>query len=171
MLAQLRYFSSAWRMFGLVALVGVLVLLAQPALAQQADSQSVVSRLSKALCEKRIVVLGELPSHGEARAFHVKSKIVEWLVTRCGFDAVLFEAPIYDFLGFQAAAAKGSAVPAQLDRAIGRFWWTRELAGWRQWLFERAVGKYLVVGGLDDQLSVTSEYARASLPSMVAAWS
>jgi erythromycin esterase-like protein len=62
-----------------------------------------------------------------------------------------------------------TAVASQLDRAIGRFWRTRELTGWRRWLFRRATEGGLVLGGLDDQVSVTSDYARATLPSLVAA--
>jgi erythromycin esterase-like protein len=115
------------------------------------------------------VILGELPSHGEARAFEAKAKIVQRLIDRCGFDALLFEAPIYDFIGFQEGGEQHRAVAAQLDRAIGRFWWTRELTDWRRWLFRRAAQGGLVLGGLDDQVSVTSDYARATLPGLVAA--
>ena len=130
-----------------------------PAFAQHRDATSAEGASCTRLCKKQIVVLGELPSHGEARAFQAKARIVQRLVEDCGFDAVLFESPIYDFLEFQRAAAAGSATPAQLDRSIGRFWLTRELAEWRQWLFQRARNA-LVLGGLDDQVSVTSDYAR-----------
>jgi erythromycin esterase-like protein len=155
----------------LLALAASCVLLAMPSPvpAQGADSLSVVARAARAACDKQVVLLGELPSHGEARGFQAKARIVEWLVDRCGFDAVLFEAPIYDFVGFQAAAAAGNAQPPQLDKAIGRFWWTRELTDWRRWLFRQATEGRLVLGGLDDQVSVTSDYARATLPGLVAA--
>jgi erythromycin esterase-like protein len=138
--------------------------------AQRPDSTSAEERLARRLCSKEIVVLGELPSHGEARAFRAKARIVRRLVEECGFDAVLFESPIYDFLEFQRAAAAGSATPSQLDRAIGRFWLTRELAEWRQWLFQRATTRSLVLAGLDDQVSVTSDHARATLPALVASF-
>jgi hypothetical protein len=82
---------------------------------------------------------------------------------------LLFEAPIYDFVGFQEAGSEHRAVASQLDRAIGRFWWTRELTDWRAWLFRRATEGGLVLGGLDDQISVTSDYARATRPGLVAA--
>ena len=156
------------RLLGLAALLGLLV--GPPeARAQRADSQSVAARVAEAVCDKQVVVLGELPSHGEARAFQAKARIAELLIDRCGFDALLFEAPVYDFLGFQEAVAQGRAEPSQLDRAIGRFWWTRELAGWRRWLFQQATAGRLVLGGLDDQVSATSHYARATLPGLVAA--
>ncbi len=152
----------------MVAVVAIMTLpVSVPA--QQPDSVEIVARAARVLCDKRVVVLGEPPSHGESRTFQAKAGIVEWLVDRCGFAAVLLEAPIYDFVGFQAAAASGRALPQDLDKAIGRFWWTRELTDWRKWLFERASSGKLLLGGLDDQVSVTSDYARASLPSLIAA--
>jgi erythromycin esterase-like protein len=123
----------------------------------------------EAVCHTQVVVLGELPSHGEARGFQAKARIAQRLIERCGFDAVLFEAGIYDFIGFQQAAAQRRATPLQLDRAIGGFWRTRELADWRRWMFRRAASGTLVLGGLDDQVSATAEYARATLPGLVGA--
>jgi erythromycin esterase-like protein len=156
------------RLLGLVALHFLLV--GPPeAWAQRADTLSVEARVAEAVCDKQVVVLGELPSHGEARGFQAKARIVERLVDRCGFDALLFEAAVYDFVGFQEAAAQGRAAPLQLDRAIGGFWWTRELADWRRWLFRWATAGGLVLGGLDDQVGATAHYARATLPGLVAA--
>jgi erythromycin esterase-like protein len=128
-----------------------------------------VERVVESVCRKQVVALGQLGNHGEAKGFQAKAEIVRRLVERCGFDAVLFEAPIYDFLGFEASVAGGTATDAQLDRSIGRFWLTRELAEWRRWLFERASKRKLIVGGVDDQVSITSDYARATLPGLVEA--
>lgn len=132
-------------------------------LAQAAD----VSKIVGSLCEKRVVALGELPSHGEVRAFQFKAELARGLVEQCGFEAVLFEAPIYDFLGLLAAVADSRANARQLDNAIGKFWWMRELAGWRQWLLDAVVRRRVQVGGLDDQLSATSVYAEDVLPALV----
>ena len=156
------------RLFRLVAWLCLLVIPA-PAPAQHADLDSVVAQVADAICGKEVAMLGELPSHGEARAFEAKAKIVQRLIDRCGFGALLFEAPIYEFIGFQEGGAQHRAVALQLDRAIGRFWWTRELTDWRRWLFARATEGRLVLGGLDDQVSVTSDFARATLPRLVAA--
>ncbi len=98
-----------------------------------------------------------------------KSKIADRLIAQCGFTAILFEAPIYDFIGFERAAATRTATPEQLDNAIGRFWWTRELTPWRRALFEAATRQRVVVGGLDDQVSITSHYAKAALSRLIAA--
>jgi len=161
------------RLVGAVAWLSLLVI-PSPARAQGADSVgtdsgSVAARVVDAVCGKEVVILGELPSHGEARAFQAKAEIVHRLVDQCGFDALLFEASMYDFVGFRESLAQQTAVASQLDRAIGRFWWTRELTDWRRWLFHQATEDGLFLGGLDDQVSVTSDYARATLPDLVAA--
>jgi len=137
--------------------------------AQERTAQSVVDGVVHAVCQKQIVLLGELPSHGEAHIFDAKSKIADRLVAQCGFTAILFEAAIYDFIGLERAADTGTATPEQLDNAIGRFWWTRELTPWRRALFEAATRHRVVVGGLDDQVSITSHYAEAALPRLIAA--
>jgi erythromycin esterase-like protein len=136
---------------------------------QERVPQSIVDGVVNAVCQKQIVLLGELPTHGEAHAFDAKSRIVDRLMAQCGFTAILFEAGIYDFLGLERAAETRTATPEQLDNAIGRFWWTRELTPWRRALFEAATRKRVVVGGLDDQVSITSHYAQAALPRLIAA--
>ncbi len=137
--------------------------------AQESTLPSIVDGVVNAVCRKQIVLLGELPTHGEARTFDLKSRITDRLIAQCGFTGVLFEAPIYDFIGLERATGTRSATPEQLDNAIGRFWWTRELTPWRRALFEAATRKRVVVGGLDDQVSITSHYAKATLPGLMAA--
>jgi erythromycin esterase-like protein len=150
-----------------------------------AIEDAAAERVSAAVCRKQVVVLGELPEHGGARGFGIKARIVERLVRRCGFRAVLFESGSYDFLGLEraidaargapggAAALAGAATADSLDlalaRAIGGFWWTRELAGWRRWLLDEAMRGRLAIGGIDDQLGATGAYARATMPRMVGA--
>lgn len=137
--------------------------------AQEGPPQSIVDGVVRAVCQKQVVLLGESPTHGEARGFDLKARITDRLLAQCGFTAVLFEAPIYDFVGLERAVDARTAVAEQLDNAVGRFWWTRELAPWRRALFEAAAQKRLVLGGLDDQVSITSQYARAELPPLIAA--
>lgn len=139
--------------------------------------EQAAARVAAAVCDKRVVLLGELPEHGEARGFGVKARIVERLVAQCGFSAVLFEAGSYDFFGLEraiAATPRDAAVSADslelaLTRAIGALWWTRELAGWRRWLLHEAVAGRVAIGGLDDQPSATAAYARETMPGMVGA--
>ncbi len=149
--------------------------------------EQAAARVAAAVCDKRVVLLGELPDHGHARGFGVKARIVEHLVTHCGFQAVLFEAGSYGFFGLERAIADTQRAPGgaagaaagagrtdslelSLARAIGAFWWTRELAGWRRWLLHEAVAGRVAVGGLDDQAAgATATYARATLPGLVGA--
>jgi|GEM_PF-1701863 len=148
--------------------------------------EQAAERVAAAVCGKRVVLLGELPEHGHARGFGVKARIVERLVARCGFRAVLFEAGSFDFFGLERAIAATQRAPGgpagaaavadradslelALARAIGGFWWTRELAGWRRWLLREAVAGRVAVGGLDDQPSATAAYARATMPGLVGA--
>lgn len=123
--------------------------------------------ITKSLCTKNVVLLGELPSHGEAKTFALKARIVQELVRECGFNAVLFEAPIYEFVGLYDAIRSGTAKPSLLKNAVGRFWLTQGLASYRSWLYESALLKRLLLGGLDDQVSITSHYARRKLPEMM----
>jgi erythromycin esterase-like protein len=153
---------------GAVAWLGI-ESLTVTARAQTPAGSPVIDEVVSAVCQKRVVLLGELPSHGEALAFDAKSKIAEQLIARCGFTALLFEAPIYDFIGFERAVAARAAAPEQLDDAIGRFWMTRELAAWRRGLFDAATAGKLTIGGIDDQISITSRYAISELPRLVAA--
>lgn len=154
---------------------------AAPASIDELEEQA-AARVAAAVCGKRVVLLGELPEHGEARGFGVKARVVERLVTRCGFSAVLFEVGSYDFFGLErliatttrdpgGAPTAGSAdsLELALGRAIGGFWWTRELAGWRRWLLHEAVAGRVVIGGLDDQPGATAAYARATMPRLVGA--
>ncbi|MEM8931853.1 MAG: erythromycin esterase family protein [Acidobacteriota bacterium] len=130
--------------------------------------ESIAFQVADAVCDRPVVLLGELPTHGEGRAFEIKAEIVDHLIDRCGFDALLFEAGVYDFVGLRQAIEARRATPPQLDRAIGGFWTTRELKPWRRRLFDRAVAGRLVLGGIDDQLSATADHARASLPRLIA---
>ena len=160
--------GRAARIVRLVALASLL-LGPSSARAQRTNARPIDLVVAESVCDMQIVLLGELPTHGESRAFQAKARIVEHLVNQCGFEALLFEAPVYDFLGLQESLEEGDTVPKQLDRAIGGFWLTRELSTWREWLFAQTVDGQLLIGGLDDQVSATSDYARAALPDLVAA--
>jgi erythromycin esterase-like protein len=133
-----------------------------------AVGSTAVDQAVAAVCNKRVVLLGELPSHGEVRAFVGKAAAVKALVARCGFDAVLFEAPLYEFVALEPAFAQHKVTAQQLDDAIGKFWWATELSDWRSWLLQSANEGRLRVGGIDDQVSATSVLTRAQLPGLVA---
>ena len=135
----------------------------------KASSQATIDAVVQSVCDESVVLLGELPSHGEGETFLLKSRIVRRLVERCGFGTLVFEAGAYDFIGFRRALATGEATRADLDGAIGGFWLTSELGDWRGWLFERARAGELLLAGMDDQPSATASYAKRALPGLVAA--
>ena len=132
------------------------------------------TRVANAVCDKRVVLLGELPEHGEARGMNIKARIVQRLVGHCGFHTVLVEAGSYDFFGLEQRIAatprpRADSLDLMLARAIGGLWWTQELADWRQWLLGEALAGRVTIGGIDDQPSATAVYARATLPALVGA--
>ncbi|WP_154224319.1 erythromycin esterase family protein [Marinicella rhabdoformis] len=125
--------------------------------------EAVVDSLVADICDKSIVLLGELPSHGEAIAFQIKAAVVKRLVETCDFNAVYFEAPVYEFFAFRQALTKKQAKPSQLDRAVGGFWSNTTLQPWRKWLFTQAEEHGLFIAGLDDQVSATSDFAKTKM--------
>jgi len=135
--------------------------------AKSTTKNTLAQIVAQAVCDKQVVVLGELPTHGEALGFQAKADIVQSLVEQCNFTALFFEAPMYDFIGFQQAVANKKAQSKQLDRAIGGFWNTQELTLWRQWLFDQSTSGQLSLAGLDDQVSVTSVFAKTTLPHLL----
>ena len=132
------------------------------------------ARVAAAVCDTRVVLLGELPEHGEGRGMSIKARIIQRLVGHCGFHTVLFEAGSYDFFGLERRIAATPRPPVDslelmLARAIGALWWTRDLAEWRGWLVRTATAGGVTIGGVDDQPSATGAYARATLPALVGA--
>ena len=75
--------------------------------AQERTAQSIVDGVVNAVCQKQIVLLGELPTHGEAHTFDAKSKIADRLIAQCGFTAILFEAA--DLRFHRIGARRGNA--------------------------------------------------------------
>ena len=156
----------------IVYLILYMILLFEPLTMSSVSANSTIKNtltqiVSQSVCDKQVVVLGELPTHGEALGFQAKADMVQYLTQHCNFTALYFEAPIYDFIGFQQALTEEKAQPEQLNQAIGGFWNTQELTTWRQWLFDQATVGKISLAGLDDQVSVTSVFAKTTLPYLL----
>lgn len=136
---------------------------------EAAEERDIVARAGVTLCAKQVALLAELPSHGEGRALALKAAIARQLVERCGFEVLLIEAPIYEFLALEPRWRTGQVRQSQLDRAIGKFWWARELREFRGWLHAQASAGELHLGGIDDQVSITSDHANERLSELVGA--
>lgn len=126
-----------------------------------------IDRLVRDVCRKEIVLLGEDASHGGGRTFEVKTEIVKRLVSRCGFDAVLFESQLYDLLDVEHAVADKTATSTQLAGAIGALWArAEESKPLFDFLYREAMAGRIRIAGIDPQVGgVMGEYSKRRLGS------
>ena len=124
-----------------------------------------IDRLVRDVCRKQIVLLGEDASHGGGRTFEVKTEIVRRLVSRCGFDAVLFESQFYDLLDVEHAFVDKTATPTQLAGAIGALWArAEESKPLIDFLYREAMAGRVRIAGIDPQVGgVMGEYSKHRL--------
>lgn len=124
-----------------------------------------IDRLVRDVCRKEIVLLGEDASHGGGRTFEVKTEILKRLVSRCGFDAVLFESQFYDMLDVEHAFADRAATPTQLAGAIGALWArAEESTPLIDFLYREAMAGRIRIAGIDPQIGgVMGEYSKHRL--------
>lgn len=108
----------------------------------------------RATCNRQIVLLGENGFHGEGRTLAFKVRLVEHLVSHCGFRIILFEASQYEFLNIKRRSGLGDAVTEeQISAAIGQIWNRNdEVNGLISFLTSETNRGGFIVGGLDDQL-------------------
>ncbi|SDQ54235.1 Erythromycin esterase homolog [Pseudoxanthomonas sp. CF385] len=122
------------------------------------------------LCDKRVVLLGEDSGHGAGRTVALKGRITRALVERCGFSAVYFESPVYEFLHLEEQLAARDAGPGLLADAVGALWaGTAEFQPTLDWLWQDVVAGRLHVQGLDVQVGgITQTYSAQALPARLA---
>ncbi|WP_045118765.1 erythromycin esterase family protein [Haliangium ochraceum] len=136
--------------------------------ANQPGERAELERLLADLCDKRVVLLGEPGGHGDARTWATKSALLTRLIDECGFDAVLFESAIYDFLALDHQLAAGTAELSHLTDAVGEMWSRADLLQpWFAQLLERARAGRVRLGGLTAQVHSTANYARTQLPRLL----
>lgn len=130
-----------------------------------------IQRLLGDLCSRQVVLLGEDANHGSGRTLEIKAALVRRLIDDCGFDAVLFESQLYDFLALNRSFASQSATPAQLADAIGGLWsTTREIDPLVPYLFRQASSGRVKLFGLDPQVGgATGWFTQQHLPAQLAA--
>ncbi len=132
-----------------------------------ADSQ-LPPRLLEDACGRRIVLLGESPTHGFGVSMRLKADLVRTLVERCHVGAVFFESGVYDFLKIEADLGSGRSVdPATLMAAVGLLWNNADVAPLTSFLADRANQGHLVLGGLDDQIGRGTYAQRSMAPDLV----
>lgn len=125
---------------------------------------NVVDRVVRALCDKRVALLGESPTHGFGKTMQLKAEIVQRLVDDCHYTAVFFESGAYDFLEIERTLkAGGTVTQPMVAAAIGGLWANRDVAPLIPFLADRVQRGALVLGGLDDQLG-RGTYAQKQMP-------
>ena len=133
----------------------LLILLAGPAAAaagQPASESDALELVTKELCHRQVAVLGEA-EHGDARTEAFKVALIERLVSRCGYAAVLFEASFYEFVQLDRVARSGRPLtPDQIGTAVGGLWkFNREFQPLLPYLAQQANAGKVRLGGVDFQ--------------------
>jgi len=115
-------------------------------------SEHALEAVTKALCQRQVAVLGEA-EHGDARTEVFKIALIERLVARCGFSAVMFEASFYEFVQLDRERRAGRALtPEQIATAVGGLWkFDREFQPLLPYLAQQANAGRLRLGGFDFQ--------------------
>ena len=124
-----------------------------------------VNEVVRALCGKRVALLGEAPMHGFGKTLEFKADVARRLVNECHYNALFIESGAYDFLKIQEELESGRTVTApMIAAAIGGLWATREVEPLIPFLLEKVRSGSLVLGGLDDQLG-RGTYAQRQMPA------
>jgi erythromycin esterase-like protein len=133
--------------------LAALALFAAPAAASAQPRDPAMDAAVRDLCHRQVAMLGEA-SHGDGATFAFKTRLIRRLVNECGYNAVFFEAGIYDFLELtRRLRAHEPATQAMLSSAVGGLWNRfAEMAPLLQFLFEQAQAGRLHLGGIDDQI-------------------
>jgi len=127
--------------------------------------ETVADQVVHDLCDKRVALLGESPTHGFGRTLAFKAEIVQRLVDECHYNAFFVESGAYDFLNIQDRLASGRAISgAMIAAAFGGLWATQEVEPLIPFLVERAQRGSLLLGGLDDQLG-RGTWAQTEMPA------
>jgi erythromycin esterase-like protein len=119
------------------------------------------------LCDKQVALLGEAAGHGDGHTEAFKVRLIRELVTRCGYNAVFFEASHYEFLDLERSLRLGQPLTAErVGQAVGGVWkFEREVQPLLPFLATEANEGRLYLGGLDGQLGGLEEpYANDIMP-------
>ena len=122
--------------------------------APSAPENEALSAAAKSLCHAHIAMLGEIATHGDGQTLAFKVALVERLVDRCGFDSVLFEANLDEFIRLNQRLRSGQTVTSEdLLTAVGGLWkFYKDFQPLGHYLLTRAQAGRVFLGGLDDQL-------------------
>lgn len=132
-----------------------------------------VSEVSRSLCDKQVAMLGENGFHGDGKTIAFKVALIQRLVSKCHFNAVMFESSHYDFLAIARKVREGKPVTADMiSSAIGGIWnHDEEMAPLIPFLLSQLKSGRVALGGLDDQLgSHGAFYSIEQMPTELTAY-
>lgn len=110
------------------------------------------------LCGRQVALLGEAPTHGDGHTAAFKVALVQQLISRCHFKAVVFESGRYEFFAFQRAIRRGTATPSMLADAVGGLWkFDREFQPLVGFLYSQAKTGRVQLAGMDSQIGGLDE--------------
>ncbi len=122
-------------------------------------------------CDRRVVVLGEVRTHGDGHAIAFKAALAHRLITQCGFKAVLWESSFYEFDHLDRQVAAGTPVThEQVAAAINGIWnQDAPVQPLIDELAARANRHEIMLGGFDDIWDMAGmTYTTDVLPKILA---
>ena len=143
-----------------------------PAAVPVAPDPAILDQAVRAMCPKRIAMLGEA-THGDGATVAYKAALVRRLIDQCHFNAVFFEASHYDFLEFGRRVKAGEPTsPEMISAAVGGLWkFDREFAPLVPYIYDKASAGRVTLGGIDNQLgSAGAFYANDAMPEELTGW-
>ena len=155
----------------LALLLTLLAIKASRAEGQEAASATVAMNTDPvvhALCDKRVVLLGEPPIHGFGKTLDFKVQLVRQLVDECHFNALFMESGLYDYIHVERALSSGQDVSEpMISAAIGGLWANKEVQALVPFLSEKLEAGSLTLGGLDDQIGAGTYASREMSSDLV----
>lgn len=154
-------------LFVLIAAISPPVFASSPAPIERND-QAAMRAAMRDLCHRDVAVLGEA-THADGHTEAFKVALVERLVSRCGFRAVVFEGSLYEFLGFNRARRDGRATEEMVANAVGGLWkFESEFKPLTHFLYTRAMAGRITLGGMDDQLGgLEQPFTNETMPTQL----
>lgn len=132
------------------------------------DAQArTVQQVMADACTKKVVLLGEGPTHGDGMTDLFKVALVKRLIEDCGFSAIFFESSFYEFVALEKQIASGGGAPVEkVGAAIGGLWkFDKEFLPLIPFLSKQAAERGVFLGGIDDQVGgFEQDYSNNVLP-------